>query len=150
MPQSHACLLVHIVFSTKGRAPVLTPTIRPRLHAYLGTITRNLACEDYRSGGTADHVHLAIRISRILTVAKLVEELKTTSSKWLKLQSPALANFAWQRGYGAFTLAPSGLLALFDYIDNQSEHHRTKTFQDEYRTALTDHGMDYDERYVWD
>jgi REP element-mobilizing transposase RayT len=150
MPQSHGLLLVHIVFSTKSRAPVLTPQIRPRLHAYLGTITRNLDCEDYRTGGTADHVHLAIRISRILTVAKLVEELKTTSSKWLKLQSPILANFAWQRGYAAFTLAPTGLLGLMDYIDNQHEHHRTKTFQDEYRTTLTDHGIDYDERYVWD
>ena len=150
MPQSHALLLVHIVFSTKGRAPVLTPTIRPRLHAYLATITRNLDCEDYRTGGTADHVHLAIRISRILTVAKLVEELKTTSSKWLKLQSPTLANFAWQRGYGAFSLAPTGLNALIDYIDNQAEHHRTKTFQDEYRVTLSDHGVDYDERYVWD
>ena len=150
MPQSHALLLVHIVFSTKGRAPVLTPTIRPRLHADLATITRNLDCEDYRTGGTADHVHLAIRISRILTVAKLVEELKTTSSKWLKLQSPTLANFAWQRGYGAFSLAPTGLNALIDYIDNQAEHHRTKTFQDEYRVTLSDHGVDYDERYVWD
>jgi putative transposase len=98
MPQSLAFLLIHVVFSTKHREPVLDATVQPALHAYLATVTRNMECECYRAGGIEDHVHLAIRLSRTTTVAQLVEELKTSSSKWLKTQSPALTSFAWQRG----------------------------------------------------
>jgi putative transposase len=150
MPQSLSYLLTHIVFSTKDRAPVLDATVRPALHAYLATVARNVDCECFRVGGVADHVHLAIRLSRTITMAHLIEELKTSSSKWLKTQSPALAAFAWQRGYGAFSVGPSDLNALLHYIDTQEEHHRTRTFQDEYRTFLTKYGIAYDERYVWD
>jgi REP element-mobilizing transposase RayT len=150
MPQSLSYLLIHVVFSTKDRAPVLASSIRPALHAYLATVARNADCECYRVGGIADHVHLAIRLSRTMTTAKLVEELKTSSSKWLKTQSPALAAFAWQRGYGAFSVGLSDLSALREYIDNQEEHHRKRTFQDEYRAFLTKYGIEYDERYVWD
>ena len=150
MPQSLSFLLIHIVFSTKDRIPLLTPEIRPDLHSYLATVTRNAGCECYRVGGVADHVHLAIRLSRTTTVAHLVEELKTSSSKWLKTQSPALANFAWQKGYGAFSVEPSDLEALRKYIDTQEEHHRTQTFQEEYRAFLKRNGVKFDERYVWD
>jgi len=150
MPQSLSFLLVHVVFSTKDRAPLLGAEIRPALHGYLATVARNADCECFRVGGVADHVHLAIRLARTVTVADLVETLKTSSSKWLKTQSPALASFAWQRGYGAFSVGPSDLNALLHYIDNQDEHHRTRTFQDEYRTFLKKYGIDYDERYVWD
>jgi REP element-mobilizing transposase RayT len=101
-------------------------------------------------GGVADHVHLAIRLARTVTTAQLVEELKTSSSKWLKTQSSALASFAWQRGYGAFSVGPSDLNALQHYIDTQEEHHRTLTFQEEYRTFLTKYGIEFDERYAWD
>jgi len=150
MPQSLSYLLTHIVFSTKDRAPVLDATVRPALLAYLATVARNVDCECFRVGGVADHVHLAIRLSRTITMAHLIEELKTSSSKWLKTQSPALAAFAWQRGYGAFSVGPSDLNALLHYIDTQEEHHRTRTFQDEYRAFLTKYGILYDERYVWD
>lgn len=150
MPQSLSYLLTHIVFSTKDRAPVIDATVRPALHAYLATVARNVDCECFRVGGVADHVHLAVRLSRTITMAKLIEELKTSSSKWLKTQSPALAAFAWQRGYGAFSVGPSDLTALLNYIDTQEEHHRTRTFQDEYRAFLTKYGIEYDERYVWD
>ena len=150
MPQSLSYLLTHIVFSTKDRAPVLDATVRPALHAYLATVARNVDCECFRVGGVADHVHLAVRLSRTITMAKLIEELKTSSSKWLKTQSPALAAFAWQRGYGAFSVGPYDLNALLHYIDTQEEHHRTRTFQDEYRAFLTKYGIEYDERYVWD
>jgi REP element-mobilizing transposase RayT len=95
-------------------------------------------------------VHLAVRLSRTITMAQLIEELKTSSSKWLKTQSPALAAFAWQRGYGAFSVGPSDLNALLHYIDTQEEHHKTRTFQDEYRAFLKKYGIEYDERYVWD
>ena len=150
MPQSLSYLLVHIVFSTKDRTPVLDAAVRPALQAYLATVARNAECECYRVGGTADHVHLAIRFSRTITTAKLVEELKTSSSKWLKAQSPALAAFAWQRGYGAFSVGPSNLEALRHYIDTQEEHHRTRTFQEEYRAFLVKYEIVFAERYVWD
>ena len=150
MPQSLALIIVHLVFSTKDRQPLLGASIRSALHAYLATVARNAGCECYRVGGAADHVHLAVRFSRTLTMADLVEELKTSTSKWLKTQSPELAAFAWQRGYGAFSVGPSDLEALRAYIDKQEEHHRTRTFQDEYRAFLTKYGIEFDERYVWD
>ena len=150
MPQSLSYLLTHIVFSTKDRNPVLDATVRPALNAYLATVARNVDCECFRVGGVADHVHLAVRLSRTITMAQLIEELKTASSKWLKTQSPALATFSWQRGYGAFSVRPADLNALLHYIDTQEEHHKTRTFQDEYRAFLKKYGIDFDERYVWD
>ena len=128
---------------------MLDSSLWPALHGYLATVARNLGCECYRVGGVADHVHLAIRISRTITTAQLVEELKTSSSKWLKTQSPASRGFAWQGGYGAFSIGPSNLEALTRYIDEQEKHHRTRTFQQEYRKFLERYGVDYDERYVW-
>jgi len=150
MPQSLSYLLTHIVFSTKDRDPVLDATVRPALYAYLATVARNMDCECFHVGGVADHVHLAVRLSRTINMAQLIEKLKTSSSKWLKTQSPALAAFAWQRGYGAFSVGPSDINALLHYIDTQEEHHRTRTFQDEYRDFLKKYGIEYDERYVWD
>jgi len=150
MPQSLSYLLTHLVFSTKDRAPVLDAAVRPALHAYLATVARNADCECYRAGGVADHVHLAVRIARTVTVANLVEELKTSSSKWLKTQAPALSAFAWQRGYGAFSVGPADRVALVKYIEHQEEHHRTRTFQEEYRAFLKKYGIEHDERYVWD
>ncbi|MEQ9825521.1 MAG: IS200/IS605 family transposase [Puniceicoccaceae bacterium] len=149
MPQSLSFLLVHIVFSTKDRAPILDHKTRHALFAYLATVARNEHCECFRVGGVTDHVHLAIRLERTCSVAKLVERLKTTSSKWIKPQSPVFSDFAWQRGYGAFSVRPSDLEALIQYIDNQESHHRTRTFQDEYRSFLTKYGVKFDERFVW-
>jgi len=128
MPRSLAFVLVHVIFSTKDRAPVLDASVRPALYAYLATVARNAKCECYRVGGVADHVHLAVRLSRMTTVAELVEHLKSSSSKWLKTQSPALSKFAWQRGYGAFSVGPADLNALIHYIDTQEMHHRKQNF----------------------
>jgi REP element-mobilizing transposase RayT len=150
MPQSLDAIVLHVIFSTKDRAACLGPAVRPGLHAYLATVAREFGCTCPRVGGVADHVHLAIGLSRTQTVAALVEELKTTSSRWLKGQSPALSNFAWQRGYGVFSVSPSDLPALIGYIDAQDEHHRNKTFQDEYRAFLRKYRVAFDERYVWD
>ena len=150
MAQSLSLILIHVVFSTKDRVPLLDSSVRPSLYAYLASVARNADCECFRVGGVADHVHLAIGLSRTVTVAKLIEELKTSSSKWLKSQSPGLFGFAWQRGYGSFSVGPSDLNALLQYIDNQEEHHRTRTFQEEYRAFLTKYGIPFDERYVWD
>jgi putative transposase len=150
MPESHAFALIHFVFSTKNRMPVLGSEICAPLHAYLATVARNNGCVCYRVGGVADHVHLAIRLSRTITIAQMIEELKTSSSKWLKTTSPSLAHFAWQRGYGAFSVGPGDLAALQTYIDNQEEHHRSRSFQEEYVAFLKKYGVEYDERYIWD
>lgn len=150
MPQSLSFLLIHLVFSTKDRQALLEPSVQKQLHSYLATIARDTGCECFRVGGTEDHVHLAVRLLRTLTVADLVEKLKVSSSIWLKTKSPVLVEFAWQRGYGAFSVGPSDLKALVHYIDTQAEHHRTRSFQEEYRAFLTKYGVDFDERYVWD
>lgn len=150
MPQSLSLVLIHVIFSTKERRPLLAPDTRPKLHAYLATVARNAGCEAYRVGGVADHVHLAIRFSRTLTIADIVEELKTSSSKWLRTQAPDLATFSWQRGYGCFSVGPSDLDALRASIDGQEEHHKTRTFQEEFRMFLKKYGVEYDEAYVWD
>lgn len=150
MPQSLSLVIVHIIFSTKDRCPCLGASTRPNLHAYLATVARNAGCEAYRVGGVADHVHLAIRLSRTLTIADLVETLKTSSSKWLKTEHSTLSGFYWQRGYACFSVGPADLTALTTYIDNQEEHHRTHTFQEEFRAFLTKYGASYDEAYVWD
>lgn len=150
MAQSLSLVIVHIIFSTKGRFPCLDPSTRPHLHAYLATVARNSRCEGYRVGGTGDHVHLAVRLSRTTAIAGLVEELKTSSSKWLKRQRPELGRFAWQRGYGAFSVGRDELEAVVAYIDGQEEHHKVRTFQEEYLEFLKKYGVEYDERYVWD
>jgi putative transposase len=150
MGQTLGFVLIHVIFSTKERMPVLDATVQPDLHAYLATVVRSTGCECYRVGGVSDHVHLAIRLSRTLAVAELVEQVKSSSSKWLKGQSPKLAKFAWQRGYGVFSVGPSDLQALLGYIEGQEGHHATRSFQDEFRAFLKRYGMDCDERYVWD
>lgn len=150
MPQSLSFLLVHIVFSTKDRMPIINAVTRPALHAYLATVARTIDCECFRVGGVADHVHLAVQLARTATTAKLVETLKTSSAKWLKTQSLDLSSFAWQRGYAAFSVRPTDLDALLNYISTQAAHHNTRTFEDEYRALLNKYDIKFDERYVWD
>ena len=150
MPQSLSLIIVHVIFSVKERQPFFTPDLRQAAHAYLATVARNFGCDCYRVGGMADHVHLAIRLARTVTVAQLIEELKTTSSKWIKTQPTGHKTFAWQRGYGCFSIGPRDLDALCDYIDRQEAHHRRRTFQEELRMFLDRYGVDYDEAYVWD
>lgn len=150
MPQSLSNILIHLIWSTKDRHQWLTPGIREKTHAFIAGAVRQCNCEAYRVGGVADHVHLAVRLSRTLSVADLVKEVKTASSKWLKAQDPAYTDFYWQQGYGAFSVGISQKETLLHYIDTQEEHHQTRTFQDEYRDFLTEYGIAYDERYVWD
>ena len=150
MPQSLSLVIIHVIFSTKERQPFLDPASRAATHAYLATVARNAGCECYRAGGMADHVHLAIRLSRTITIADLVEKLKKSSSKWIKTQPPGHKAFAWQRGYGCFSIGPRDLDALRAYIDEQAVHHAKRTFQDEFRMFLDKYGVDYNEAYVWD
>jgi REP element-mobilizing transposase RayT len=150
MPQSLSRVIVHLVFSTKDRRPFLGADVRGPLHAYLATVVRTSGCDCFRVGGVADHVHLAVGLTRTISVADLVQELKTSSSGWLKTQSTDLRGFAWQRGYGAFSVGPGDLDAVIDYIDRQEEHHRAKSFEMEYLAFLEKYGIEHDERYVWD
>jgi putative transposase len=150
MPQSLSLVIVHIIFSTKDRRGFLDREFRSHMHGYLASISRNLKCDCFRVGGTADHVHLAVRLSRTITIAKLVEQLKSSSSVWAKEQSRNLYRFAWQRGYGCFSISPRDLDDLVAYIDNQEEHHKERTFQDEFRMFLDKYGVKYNEAYVWD
>jgi putative transposase len=151
MPQSLAQIYLHIVFSTKERRPFLQDrAIRDELHQYLGGTCNNLDCPVLRVGGVADHVHILCRLGRVITVADLVKELKRDSSQWLKTKSPELREFYWQNGYGAFSISPGHVEAVRVYIANQEEHHRTVSFQDEFRRLLTKYGLEWDECYLWD
>ena len=151
MPQSLAQIYLHVVFSTKNRAPLLQDRVlRDRTHAYLAGTCRNLHSPSLIVGGVADHVHLLLRFGRELTISSLVRELKRESSKWIKGLAPDLTAFYWQQGYGAFSVSPSHVAPLKKYIAAQEERHRRETFQDEFRRLLKKYGVEYDERYVWD
>ena len=150
MPQSLSVILTHLIFSTKNREPFMTPEIEPELHPYIASIFRSMKSPSLAIDGTADHIHILFSLSRIITVAKLVEEVKTESSKWIKTKGPAFRNFHWQKGYGAFSIGQSNVAGLKRYIRSKKQHHRRISFQDEYRKFLVSYGIDYDERYVWD
>ncbi len=150
MPQSLSHILIHLVFSTKDRHPFIGKNIQSHLHAYLASVVRDMGCECPRAGGVEDHVHLAIRLSRTLTTAELVEKVKVSSSKWMKTQFSDCSAFSWQRGYGVFSVGPSDEPALLEYIDGQAKHHEKVSFQEEYRRFLLKYGISFDDRYVWD
>jgi putative transposase len=148
MPQTLSFNLVHIVFSTKHRVALIHDEISPTLHAYLAGVARKLDCECLRVGGVADHIHLAVKLPATRTAAKIVSEIKTSSSAWMKEQG--IVTFAWQRGYGLFSVSPADLGALTRYIDEQKAHHRKRGFQDEMRAFFDKYHVAFDERYVWD
>ena len=151
MSQSLSQIYLHIVFSTKYRAPRLQDhELRERTHAYLVGACRGLGSPSLAIGGVEDHVHILCRLSKTLYVSELVRELKRESSKWLKEQSPDLADFYWQNGYGAFSISPGHLDALKVYIAHQEEHHKTEAFQTEYLRLLTLYEAEYDPEHLWD
>jgi REP-associated tyrosine transposase len=143
-------LYVHLVFSTKHREPLLLAPLRGQMHAYLATVLTNSDSPAIKVGGTSDHVHALFRLSKNSSLAGVVEEIKTSSSKWIKTQGSALRSFHWQSGYGGFSVSPADVEELAEYIAQQETHHRTVSFQEEYRKLLESHGIEYDERYVWD
>jgi len=148
MPQSLARVLVHVVFSTKNRAATISPNLRAPLHAYVAGTLRNLQCPSLQTGGPGDHLHTVIALARTRTIADVVEQTKRASSKWMKEHGVAV--FAWQAGYGAFSVSESQSAAVIRYIAEQEEHHRRITFQDELRRLLDLNAVPYDERYLWD
>lgn len=150
MPQSLSSILIHLVFSTKHREPFITPEVEADLHDYLGGIFRRCECPSLLIGGTADHIHTLFVLSRTKTVASVVEDVKSSSSKWIKTKGVLWQHFQWQAGYGAFSVSQSGLEKVKSYIANQKQHHDQTTFQDEYRLLCQKYGVEIDERYVWD
>ncbi len=151
MPQSLAQIYVHLVFSTKERQPLLLDgAFRKQTHAYLAGICQRQDSPALIIGGVADHVHILNRLGRTIDLAALVREIKRESSKWIKENDPRLRGFQWQAGYGAFSISPSHVDALVRYIEDQEEHHRVVSFQDEFRRICKKYGVEIDERYVWD
>ena len=150
MGQSLVKNYIHLVFSTKHRAALIHPPMENELHTYLGGICKNLECYPIIVGGYTDHVHILCMLSKKIPLMKLLEEIKSHSSKWMKTKGDDLKNFYWQDGYGAFSVNPAEIDVVIKYITNQREHHSKKTFQDEYRAFLKKYAVEYDERYVWD
>lgn len=151
MPQSFSCAHLQVIFSTKNREPFLRDLpLRQEMHAYLGKVSNNVDCQTVIVGGTEDHIHLLGRLGRTITQADWVKELKRVTSIWFKEREPRFGNFYWQAGYGIFAVSLSGIQRTRQYIMGQPEHHNTISFKDEYRSILRKHGLEWDERYVWD
>ena len=150
MPQSLTNILVHATFSTRDRRPVLQEDLRPEIFAYLAGIFRDEGCPSFLVGGHVDHIHALFRLSRTDTIAHLISEVKSSSSRWLKTKASYLREFSWQSGYSGFSVSPSSVPQVLAYIRQQDEHHRTWSFQDELRRILQENETEYDERYLWD
>ena len=141
---------VHLIFSTKNRECTLSEDFRPGLHAYLSGALSNLECQPEIINSVEDHVHLLFGLGRTIALSKVVQQLKIESSKWMKSRGADFSTFAWQSGYGAFSVSESNLNEVRDYIASQAEHHRNRSFQEEYRAFLMRHNITFDEAYIWD
>ncbi len=151
MPQSLSAVYIHLVFSTKDRRPFLRDkSVRASLHSQLGGISKTLECPPLLVGGVEDHVHILARLSRTITQADWVKEVKRVSSGWLKTKGREYADFEWQGGYADFSVSQSNLEEVKKYIAGQEEHHRKMSFQEELRVLLRKHELEWDEQYVWD
>src|SRR5579859_6352653 len=149
MANTYTSLHYHFIFSTKNRERWIGADIEQRVWEYLGGIARQNRMKAIQIGGVDDHVHHVIGMPHTLSVSQALKLLKGGSSKWIHETFPKLAAFEWQDGYGAFTVSKSQLSEVIEYAANQREHHRQRTFQDEYRVFLEKHGIEYDKRYVW-
>ena len=150
MPQSLSGVHLHIIFSTKNHLPLIDDEIKTHLFHYIGGVCHTIECPSLQVGGYHDHIHILCRLSRNMSQAQLVEELKKRSSKWIKTRHDRYQNFYWQRGYGIFSVNPYNLDRVVGYIKNQETHHQKMTFKEEFRAYLEKFQIDYDERYVWD
>ena len=149
MSQSLSKIYLHIVFHVKNTSPTIEEEHWERLHNYIGGLVNITGCQVLRVGGVENHVHVLMMFSRTETVAHVVEEIKRNSSRWIKTISPIYENFAWQGGYGAFSVSQWQVDRVIKYIENQKEHHRKRSFQEEYLEFLRQHNIEYDEKYVF-
>jgi putative transposase len=150
MANTYTALHYHFVCSTKHRKPWITPDIEERIWEYLGGIAKENKIKPLKIGGVDDHIHMLLGAPPTLAPSKIAQLIKGGSSAWIHDTFPKLREFAWQDGYGAFTVSKSLVPDVIAYILNQREHHRVKTFKEEYLALLERHGIDFDERYVWD
>ena len=150
MGHSFTSSLFHCVFSTTGRRQLITQDLQPRLWPFMGGIARKKGMKALIVGGVEDHVHLLLSLPSTLAIAKAVQQIKGESSKWVHDTFPDHWRFAWQEGYGAFSVGISQVEATIRYIETQPEHHRKRSFQEEFLAMLEKHGILYDERYLWD
>jgi putative transposase len=151
MSQSLVQVYLHIVYSTKERRPFLRDQdLGGRLHSYLAGACKNMETPSLKIGGAEDHIHILCRMAKVISISNLIKELKRESSKWVKQQKSVLRRFYWQSGYGAFSVSPSHIDGLIEYITNQIEHHKRESFQDEFRRLCKKYSAPIDERYVWD
>lgn len=151
MPQSLSDVLIHVVFSTKNRVAYLkSPDVREHLNGFIVGTLKKIENPSLITRCVDDHLHTLCQLSRTMSIAELIKHMKVTSSAWLKDQAPELRDFHWQAGYGAFSVSLSMKTPVTLYIANQEEHHRRRTFQEEFRLLLKRHGIEFDERYVWD
>ena len=149
MAQTLTRMLVHVIFSTKERRNLITPEIEPEMHAYLGGICRNLESPALAIGGTENHVHLLISLSKNLALSDLMMALKKDFSKWVKTKGDTFRDFYWQNGYGAFSIGESQVLAVREYIHGQKERHQTATFEEELVALAERYNVSFDPRYLW-
>ncbi len=148
MPSTHLSLNYHFVFATKDHNPVIAPEWRPRLHAFLGGCARTAEATALAVGGVADHVHLLIALRATHRVSDFMREIKTASSQWVH-ETIGLHSFAWQEGYGGFTVSTSQLEAVRRYIERQEIHHKKRTFREEYVEFLQRHAVEFDPQFVF-
>jgi REP element-mobilizing transposase RayT len=149
MPHSFVYLILHVVFSTRNRAPDLNAELSARLFPYMGGIVKTLRGVPFIVNGPADHVHLLLSLPAGVSIAEMMRVVKTNSSRWVHEQFPAHRRFGWQSGYGAFTVSGSRLEEVRDYIARQQAHHRKVSFQEEFLSLLKKHGLEYDPNEVW-
>lgn len=147
---SYVSSYFHCVFSTKERRNLITPQIRERLWPFLGGIARQNKMKALITGGVEDHVHMLLSLPATIPISKAMQLIKGGSSKWIHETFPDQRLFAWQEKYGAFSVSVSQLDVITEYIKNQEEHHRSKSFQEEFLTLLKKHRIEFDERYLWD
>ena len=150
MPQSLSNILVHVVFSTKNRENLLIESITSELYKYLAQICKNNNSPIKQIGGINNHIHMLLDLSRSISISKLISEIKSNSTRWLKTKGSHLKNFSWQNGYGVFSIGESGLLNCQHYIKNQKEHHKKISFEEELKLFLKKYSVNYDERYLFD
>jgi len=143
-------LLTHVIFSTKDRVPSITVDLKPELSAYLGGIVREIKGKAYSIGGTSDHIHMLISLPPSISISDSLRIIKTNSSSWVHSLDANYRAFVWQTGYGAFGVSKSNASAVITYIQNQEEHHKKVSFKEEFIAFLRKHGIEYDERYIWE
>lgn len=150
MSQSLSNILVHVIFTTKQRKPLIPHSIQKELYRYMAAIVKDCDCSPIIIGGTKDHVHILCKLSKSRSISSVIEDIKKKSSKWIKTKGEDYKDFFWKNGYGAFSIGKSQINALTRYIENQEEHHRKKSFKEELLEILNRYGIEYEERYLWD